>query len=90
MTTIRLTPRQKSKLSKASLILASLRGRRLSQGDAVEALAEFALRNRGLLPESADDIERPRDDDPFFDRSLTFDFGPTDERTHDRLLYGRK
>lgn len=90
MTTIRLTPRQKGKLSKASEILAGLRRRRLSQGDAVEVLADFALHHRGLLAESADDIERPRGDDPFFDRSLTFDFGPTDERTHDRLLYGRK
>ena len=90
MTTIRLTARQKGKLNKASQILEGLRGRKTSYGETVEALAEFALRHRELLAESAEDIDRPRDDDPLFDSSISFDLGTTAERTHDRLLYGRK
>ncbi|OGS49927.1 MAG: hypothetical protein A3K65_09880 [Euryarchaeota archaeon RBG_16_68_12] len=89
MTTIRLSPRQKAKLNEASRILQALRKRRVSHGEAVEALAEIALADRRLLARAA---EGPsvREDDPFFDLSLVFDLGPTDERTHDRVLYGRK
>ena len=90
MTTIRLTARQKGKLNKASQILGDLRGRKLSQGETVETLTEFALLHRDLLAASAEDINRPTEGDPLFDSSITFDIGATDERTHDRLLYGRK
>src|SRR3989304_1554035 len=97
MTTIRLSPRQKAKLNEASRILQALRKRRVSHGEAVEALAEVApgegarpaLADRRLLARAA---EGPsvREEEPFFDLSLVFALGPTDERTHDRVLYGRK
>jgi len=48
MTTIRLDEAQKKKLAKAARLLEASTGRKLSQGDAVEALSEFALRNREL------------------------------------------
>lgn len=88
MTTVRLTTAQKSKLEKAAEVLRNTRGRRVSRGEAVAALAEFALRHRELLAAAAERDVR-RDDDPFFDLSLTFDLGRTDEKTHDRVLYGR-
>ena len=46
MTTIRLSSEQKETVRKASEVLEKTLGRRLSQGEAVAALAEFALRNR--------------------------------------------
>jgi hypothetical protein len=89
MTTLRLTAAQKQKLRKAAQVLEASRGRKMSQGDVVEILTEFALRHRGLLVEAGDDADRLLADDPFFDLSLSFDMGRTDERTHDRILYGR-
>lgn len=89
VTTIRLTAAQKKRLGQASQVLGSVLGRRLSQGETVDALADFALRNRDLLGSDPEELNRPRDDDPFFDPDLTFDFGRTDERSHDRVLYGR-
>lgn len=89
MTTLRLTLEQKETLRKASKILETALGRKVSQGDAVEALAEFALRHRDILSRAADELALVPPDDPFFDLSLTFDLGRTDERSHDRLLYGK-
>lgn len=89
MTTIRLTASQKHKLERVAQVLGAILGRKLSQGEAVEALADFAARNRDLLARSVPDMERPLPDDPFFDATLTVDVGRTDERTHDRLLYGK-
>ncbi len=89
MTTVRLTVSQKQKLERAAQILRALLGRKLSQGETVETLADFGLAHRDLLAGRASDLERPRADDPFFDPSLSFDLGRTDARTHDRLLYGR-
>ena len=89
MTTIRLTIFQKNKLQKAAEILRHTGGRRVSQGEAVAALAEFALRHRELLAEASAEALIAREDDPFFDLSLTFDLGRSDEKTHNRVLYGR-
>lgn len=89
MTTVRLTPSQKLKVRKASEILRSIVGRNVTQGETVAALADFALRHRELLADMASEATVHREDDPFFDLSLTFDLGKTDERTHDRVLYGR-
>ena len=90
MTTIRLDEAQKKKLAKAARLLEASTGRKLSQGDAVEALSEFALRNRELLSESSEIWGRIGEDDPFFDPALIFDLGRTDERTHDRVLYRKR
>ena len=90
MTTIRLSSEQKEAVRKASEILEKTLGHRLSQGAAVAALAEFALRNRAALA-SAFASERPDlTKDPFYDTSLVVDAGPTDARSIDRLLYGRR
>lgn len=89
MTTLRLTLEQKETLRKASEILEMALGRKVSQGDAVGALAEFALRHRDILSRAADELALVPPDDPFFDLSLAFDLGRTDERSHDRLLYGK-
>ena len=87
MTTIRLTDIQKDKLLRVVEIMRKVRGRSVSQGEAVEALVDLALGNRGLL---ADPAEGVRPNDSFWDTSLTFDLGRTEERTHDRVLYGRR
>lgn len=89
MTTIRLTEAQKDLLNRATGILEGVLGRRLSQGEAVEALATFALRNRALLASSSKDSARSLENDPFYDASIVFDMGKTDERTVDKVLYGK-
>jgi len=90
MTTIRLTAHQKRKLQKVHDVLQKTMGRTLSQGEAVAALSEFALRHRDLLARAASEPPGVPDNDPFYDLSIVFDLGRTDERTHDRLLYGRR
>ncbi|HYV08003.1 MAG TPA: hypothetical protein VEL81_00275 [Thermoplasmata archaeon] len=90
MTTIRLTSAEKRKLRKAQEILEKGSARKWSQGEAVAALAEFALRHRVLLAKASEAVKPVSDDDPFYDVSLTFDIGVTDVRTHDRVLYGRR
>ena len=87
VTSTRLTDNQKDKLLRVVEVMRKVRGRSVSQGEAVEALADLALGNRGLL---ADPAEGVRPNDSFWDTSLTFDLGRTDERTHDRALYGRR
>jgi len=89
-TTVRLTAAQKRKLQEAQAILQKRSPRKISQGQAIGALAEFALRNRVLLASAAEVAPQSLDDDPFYDLSIVFDLGPTDERTHDRVLYGRR
>src|SRR5204863_8073529 len=89
-TTIRLSSAQKRKLQEAQAILQKQSTRKISQGKAVVALAEFALRNRVLLVRASEGTRRALKDDPFYDLSIVFDAGPTDARTHDRVLYGRR
>jgi len=89
MTTIRLTEAQKDLLNRATGILEGILGRRLSQGEAVEALATFALHNRALLASSSKESARSLENDSFFDASIVFDIGKTDERTVDKVLYGK-
>ncbi len=90
MTTIRLSPEQKEALREAAKILEKSVGRRLTQGAAVGALAEFALRNRAALANALSSEMSDLGRDPFYDSSLIFDAGPTDARSIDRLLYGRR
>lgn len=87
---MRLSPEQKETVRKAAEILEKSLGRPLSQGEAVAALAEFALRNRGALVEAFSSESLDLTKDPFYDLSLVLDAGPTDARTLDRLLYGRR
>jgi len=90
MTTLRLSPEQKETVRKAAAILEKSLGRRLSQGEAVAALAEFALQNRADLANAFASETMDLAEDPFYDTSLVFDAGPTDGRSLDRLLYGRR
>src|SRR2546426_420412 len=90
MTTLRLSAEQKEVVRKAAEVLERSLGRRLSQGEAAAALAEFALRNRAALANSFASETMNLAEDPFYDTSLVFDAGPTDARSLDRLLYGRR
>lgn len=90
MTTIRLAEDQKAKLEEAVRVLAATRGRKVSQGEAVAILADFASEHPDLLLRPTSAGAETWREDPFLDPSLAFDLGPTDERTHDRVLYGRK
>lgn len=90
MTTLRLSREQKEAVRRAAGIVEKSLGRRLSQGEAVAALADFALRNRALLAKTfSSDVPDLRND-PFYDTSIVLDAGPTDARTLDRVLYGRR
>jgi hypothetical protein len=90
MASIRLTATQKQKLAKASRVLRAILGRRVAQGRTVELLADFAMQNRALLVRWAAENPQDLEGDPFFDASLVFDLGPTDESTHDRVLHGKR
>ena len=90
MTTIRLTPAQKRKLEGARKVIEGYRGRRMSRGEAVEELADFALGRRAEFAGVADEEIPPWKDDPLFAPDFGFDFGKTDEKSVDRLVYGRK
>lgn len=90
MTTIRLTPSQKRKLREASQILVAWRGRKVTQGEAVAQLAEFALRHRVLWVQEAKEPEPPLSEDPLFDMRIVFDMGKTDSSKLDDLIYGRE
>jgi hypothetical protein len=90
VTTVRLTPGQKRKLDGALKVIEGYRGRRLSRGEAVEALADFAMERRADLAQRTDE-ERPEwMDDPLLDPDFGFNFGRTDEKSVDRLVYGRR
>jgi len=53
MTTVRLTPSQKKRLQEAAAIVERFSGRRPSQGETVERLAQFALKHPALWAEEA-------------------------------------
>lgn len=90
VTTIRLTPAQKRKLEGARKVIEAHRGRRMSRGEAVAHLAEFALDRRAELVEQNPEVKPSWLDDPLLDPNIGWDMGYTDEKTVDRLLYGRK
>ena len=87
-TSIRLGIAQKRKLERAAKLIERRLGRRVSHGQAVEALAEAALRRPQLLDQAAERMDLDLRRDPFFDPSLVFDLGKTDARAVDRILYG--
>jgi hypothetical protein len=89
-TTIRLTQAQKRKLREAQAILHKGSTRKISQRETVRALAEFAIRNRVLFTKDSDEPSPDLQNDPFYNLSIVFDFGPTDTRGHDRVLYGNR
>lgn len=88
MTTIRLSEPQKRKLEEAGAILSASLGRRLTEGEIVEALARVALQKRAWLDEVFGEEVPDYANDPFFDMAIRFDGPRTDARTHDRVLYG--
>jgi hypothetical protein len=90
VTTLRLTQAQKRKVEKARKLLAARQGRRVTQGDVVERLADKALEDPAWWVEQGPQEESPWKDDPLTSPDIGWDFGPTDYRTVDRLLYGRR
>lgn len=89
MTTVRLTPAQKRRLDEAKQLLEGVEGRKLSHGEAIVAMVEFATRHREMLAEQPSDASADLEGDPLLDLSLVFDMGRTDARSIDRLLYGQ-
>ncbi len=85
-TSIRLKSTQKRKLEQAARLLERRSGRKVTHGEAVEALADAAIRRPGLIDAAADRLDLSKD--LFFDPSFVFDMGKTNARTLDRLLYG--
>lgn len=90
VTTLRLSLAQKRRLEEAQKVLEARKGRSLAKGEVVERLARFALERRGEWAEEERGDEAPWRDDPLFDPDIGFDMGKTDERSVDKLLYGRR
>lgn len=90
MTTVRLSSAQKQKLERARSILSARSGRNLSRGDVIEKLAQMALDRPDMLAVRDDEVERTWKGDPLFDPNIGWNMGRTDEKTVDRLLYGRR
>ena len=91
MTTIRLNSTQKRKLSRAVEILGATKGRKVTQGEAVEAMAEFVARHPAQWAEEMGGTLPPLSEDPFFDKRIVFRTGRrTNAKSIDRILYGSK
>ena len=89
MTTVRLTPAQKRRLAEGQRLLEGAEGRRLTQGEAIAELAQFALRHREIIAEEPLGAQAEAADDPLLDPTLLVDMGRTSPATIDRLLYGK-
>ena len=89
-TTVRLLPRHKARLEEAAKALERRAGRRLTRGEAVEALARAALQRPELLDVAAGALDLDLRDDPLFDPSFVIDMGATDAKTLDKILYGTR
>jgi len=89
MTTVRLTPSQKKRLQEAAAIVERFSGRRPSQGETVERLAQFALKHPALWAEEAHPGPYDYSRDPLFDMSIVFDGGKRSKKSVDGILYGR-
>lgn len=87
-TSIRLRSTQKRKLEQAARLLERRSGRKVTHGQAVEALADAAIRKPGLIDAAADRLDLDLSKDTFFDPSFVFDMGTTNARMLDKLLYG--
>lgn len=91
VTTVRLTDAQKRKLEGARKLIAARRGQRVSQGDTIERLVDFAMEHSaGWAEAGSKEEEESLLDDPLLDPNIGWNMGPTDHRTVDRLLYGRR
>lgn len=88
MTTTRLNRKQKRLLREATAFLAVQRGRRVTQGEAIEDALAFALANKLEWLEGSRKALIPVSQDPFFDPRIKFDMGKTDSSHLDRLMYG--
>jgi hypothetical protein len=89
MTTLRLSPSQKKTLERAADVLERISGRRPSQGEAVEKLAEFALSHPALWAEGAREDPYDYAADPLFDMNIVFGGGKRSRKSVDDTLYGR-
>src|SRR3972149_5156291 len=87
-TSNRLGSAQKRKLEQAARLLERRSGRRVTHGQAVEALADAALRRPDLLDAATDRLDLDLTSDPFFDPSFVFDMGKTTARIVDKLPSG--
>ncbi len=88
MTTVRLSRAQKRKLREATSFLTTQRGRRVTQGEAVEDALDFALQNKLQWMEMAGRALVPLSQDPLFDPRITIDMGKTNSAKLDELIYG--
>jgi hypothetical protein len=89
MTTVRLTGAQKRRLADGQRLLEGAEGRKLTQGEAIAELAQFALRHREILAEEPHAARVDMEGDSLLDSTLEVDMGPTDASSIDRLLYGK-
>lgn len=90
MTTVRLTGGQKARLEASQRLLESLEGRKLTQGEAIEELAQFALRHREILAEHPGALGSVSAEDTMFDPAIVVDMGKTGPDTIDRILYRKR
>jgi hypothetical protein len=90
MSTVRLTDAQKRRLTDGQRLLEGAEGRKLTQGEAIAELAQFALRHREILAARPHAARAELYDDPLLDSTLVIDMGPTDASSIDRLLYGKR
>jgi hypothetical protein len=88
MSTVRLNKAQKRKVREATAFLERQRGRRVTQGEAIEDALDYALRNKLEWLEGSGKAVVPLSQDPFFDRRIKFEMGKTDSSNLDALIYG--
>ncbi|MFZ1024282.1 MAG: hypothetical protein WAN87_09115 [Thermoplasmata archaeon] len=90
MTTVRLNEIQRRRLEAGRRLLEGAEGRKLTQGEAIAEMAQFALRHREILAETPFAASADLETDPLLDMTLTIDMGRTSPHTVDRLLYGKR
>src|SRR5271169_4618688 len=90
MTTVRLTGSQKAQLEASQRLLENVEGRKLTQGEAIEELAQFALRHREILAEDPGASGSVAAEDPMFDPAVEVEMGKTGPDTIDRVLYRKR
>ena len=90
MTTVRLTGSQKARLEASRRLLENAGGRKLTQGEAIEEMAQFVLHHREILGEHPGMSSAIAADDPMFDPKVVIEMGETDPSTIDRVLYRKR
>jgi hypothetical protein len=90
MTTVRLNDAQRRRLEAGRRLLEGAEGRKLTQGQAIAEMAQFALRHREILAEKPFAASADLETDPLLDMTLTINMGRTSPQTVDRLLYRKR